>query len=98
MPTLLKLKWLSASKDNPGHSVWYAHPERDPNVLYVIRQKRKKRDFKPVGWRTFVRSSPDEALRTIYFGETLKECKAFVEDWEEQIAVHQPVPDIEEQT
>lgn len=84
-----KLKWTNASKDNPGHSVYYAQPDRDPEVMYVIRQKRKTKKFTPVGWRVFARTSPSFPLRTIYLGETLKECKAFVEDWEEQITNHQ---------
>lgn len=88
----MKLKWTNESKNNPGHSVYYTVPDRDPQTLYVIRQKRKTAKFTPVGWRVFVRTMDGEALQTIYLGETLKECKAFVQDWEEQIVGHQAVP------
>ena len=80
------MKWINESADNPGFSVWHTNPERDPNTLYVVRQKRKTKDFSPTGWRVFVRNSPTEALRTIYMADTLKEGKAFVEDLEKVIA------------
>lgn len=83
-----KLKWQNASGDNPGYSVWHARPGRDPDVLYVIRQKRKSVKFTPVGWRVFVRTTPAEALKTIYLGDTLKEAKAYVQDWENQFTSH----------
>ncbi|MBB5167222.1 hypothetical protein [Mycobacterium sp. AZCC_0083] len=79
----MAMKWVSAAADNPGYSVWHSTPERDPNVQYIIRQKRKTRDFTPVGWIVYVRSSKTEPLRTIYGpAATLKEAKEFVEDWE----------------
>lgn len=79
----MKLKWKSASKENPGYSVWHASPERDENVTYAIRQKRKTRDFTPTGWNVFVRSSSTEPFRTIFRAETLAEGKEFVQDWED---------------
>ena len=48
---MTNLAWKNASKDNPGFSVWHATPKRDPNVLYVIRQKRKTADFTPTPGR-----------------------------------------------
>lgn len=77
------MKWINESKNNPGYSVYHATPARDTDVLYVIRQKKKTVDFKPVGWRVFVRPVKTEPLRTIYMGDTLKEAKAYVEEWEE---------------
>lgn len=86
----VKVKWRNASKDNPGFTVWYANPERDPNVLYAIRRKRAKRGFKPTLWRVFTRPSPDEKLRTIFVAEKLDGeggAKTFVQEWEEMINV-----------
>jgi hypothetical protein len=82
------LKWINASKDNPGFSVHHATPTRDPNVLYVIRYKRATPDFEPVGWRAFVRHGAGAPLKTIYMTKpdgSLKECKKFVQEWEGQI-------------
>lgn len=76
------LKWISASADNPGFSVYHASPERDPLVQYVIRQKRKTRDFTPIDWKVFVRPDKDQPLRTIYVAEKLAEAKEFVAEWE----------------
>lgn len=78
-----KLKWVNASEDNPGYTVWHTTPERDPNVLYAIRRKRAKRGFKPVGWRVFVRGATGDPLKTIYLAQTLKEAKTFVQEWED---------------
>lgn len=77
-----KLKWLNASADNPGYSVYHASPARDPQVQYVIRQKRKTRDFTPIDWKVFVRPNSEQPLRTIYVAERLAEAKEFVKDWE----------------
>ncbi|QNJ56815.1 hypothetical protein SEA_REINDEER_5 [Mycobacterium phage Reindeer] len=77
------LKWHNVSKDNPGFSVYHASPTRNPDVLYVIRQKRKTDDFTPVGWRLFVRPKPGIPLATIYMADTLKEAKEFADHWEE---------------
>lgn len=84
-----KLKWRNASKDNPGFSVWYTNPEREPTTLYVIRQKKKRPGFTPPGWRVFVRDgiAPESPLQTIYFAQTLKEAKAFVQEMEDTINV-----------
>lgn len=89
------LKWRNASKDNPGFTVWYANPERDPNVLYAIRRKRTKKvtierqpEKTPNIWRVFLRAKPDEPLRTIYVAATLDGkdgAKTFVQDWEDLI-------------
>lgn len=76
------MKWVNESDGNPGQSVYYAIPEDRPNTLYVIQLKRGGTGL----WRTFVRTSKVEALRTIYVGNTLKECKAFVEDFESTVA------------
>ncbi|OHT91265.1 hypothetical protein BKG70_00590 [Mycobacteroides chelonae] len=76
------LKWINGSKENPGYSVYYAVPERDENVLYVIRQKRKTLDFTPKFWRAFVRTSKNETLRVVYAAETRSECKAYIQDME----------------
>lgn len=80
------MKWLNASDENPGHTVYYAIPARDPNVLYVIRQKRKTVDFKPVGWRVFARPQKGEPLKTIYDSKKLAEAKKFVQEWEDVVA------------
>jgi hypothetical protein len=94
-----KLKWRNASNDNPGFTVWYANPERNPNVLYAIRRKRptKRRSLDQTGaaktpnvWRVFMRSAPAEPLRTIFVAPTLDGeggAKTFVQDWEEMISV-----------
>lgn len=87
MPAATKLKWANGSKENPGYSVWHAKPR--PGVLYVIRQKKKTATFTPTFWRVFARSTEVEPLRTIYMGDTVKECKAFVQEWEEQVVGHQ---------
>jgi hypothetical protein len=79
------MKWTNASADNPGHSVYYAIPKRDPNTLYVIRQKKKTPDFTPRGWRVFARSAKREKLRTIYMAPKLAEAKAFVKDLEDAL-------------
>jgi hypothetical protein len=81
----MKLKWVNESKDNPGFSVYAATPGRDPNVLYVIRYKKPKPGFTPIGWRTFVRNSPEMALATIYIADTLKEAKAYCQEVEDGI-------------
>ena len=94
MPTIT-LKWRNASKDNPGYTVWYSHPDRDPNIMYIIRRKRAKRGFTPVGWRVFMRPQPNEPVRTIYFADKLDEAKEYVRQWEEMISASldlEPVP------
>lgn len=80
------MKWHNESDDNPGYSVYHATPDRDPNVLYVIRQKRKTLDFTPVGWRVFVRDQNCPELRVIFFAEKLKQAKAFAQDLEDVLA------------
>lgn len=93
-----KLKWRNASKDNPGYTVWHATPERDENILYVIRRKRTKsrsldRPALPAPaniWRVFMRAAADAKLRTIYVAETLDGkdgAKTFVQSWEDMIGV-----------
>ncbi|QSM01054.1 hypothetical protein SEA_NANOSMITE_9 [Mycobacterium phage Nanosmite] len=79
----MSLKWINESKSNPGFSVYHATPSRDSGVLYVIRQKRKTKDFTPTGWRLFVRPKPGVALSTIYVADSLKEAKEFADKWEE---------------
>lgn len=81
----MKLTWSNASADNPGYSVWHATPKRDPNVLYVIRQKKKAPGFTPVGWRVFVRNTKAEPLKTIFMDKKLATCKTFVADLEKTI-------------
>lgn len=78
----MSLKWVSASKDNPGYSVWHCRPARDPKVLYVIRQKRKTNDYTPIDWKVFTRPNDGIALRTIFVAEKLAEAKEFVAEWE----------------
>ncbi|SHT11331.1 Uncharacterised protein [Mycobacteroides abscessus subsp. abscessus] len=77
------LKWVNASKDNPGYSVYYAVPSRNANILYVIRQKRKTAEFTPKFWRAFVRTAKGEALKVVYAAETQGECKAYIQDLED---------------
>lgn len=92
-----KLKWRNASKDNPGFTVWYANPDRDPDVLYMIRRKRAKRGFTPTIWRVFMRPTPGEQARTIYVANTTDEAKEYVRQWEEMIVASlniEPVPTI----
>lgn len=96
----VKIKWRNASKDNPGYTVWYATPERDENVLYIVRRKRKAKNSldrpnvtNPLPtniWRVFMRPRPGEVARTIYVAQTLEGedgAKQFVEKWEEMICV-----------
>ncbi len=78
----MSLKWINESKKNPGFSVYYAQPERDKDVLYVVRRKRKTAEHKPVGWRLFVRTDPKQPLRTIHMSETLTEAQQFADDLE----------------
>lgn len=80
------MKWTNESDNNPGYSVYYAIPARDPNVLYVIRQKKKTPDFAPVTWRVFARAKPGTPLKTIFDDPKLATCKRFVQDWEKTIA------------
>ena len=81
-----KLKWKNASAENPGYTVWHSTPERDEDILYVIRRKKPKRGVKPIGWRVFMRSSKTDQLRTIYLAQkNLEEAKTFVQEWEEMI-------------
>lgn len=87
MPKLKPMQWVNESKSNPGFSVYYAKPKRDANIMYVLRYKRKKPGFKPIGWRVFVRSDREAALQTIHIADTLTEAKAFVQDLEEAIHV-----------
>lgn len=87
-----KLKWINESKANPGYSVYYARSERDPGTMYVIRYKRARPDYTPVGWRTFARTPQKPALVTIYVGDSLKESKAFVQDLEDQLTINQGNP------
>lgn len=76
------MKWTNESHNNPGYTVWHTSPDRDPNILYVIRQKKATPDFKPVGYRVFVRTNNKEALRTIFMDDKLKVCKTYVEELE----------------
>lgn len=80
------MKWTNESADNPGYSVYYAIPERDPNVLYVIRQKKKSPTFTPKTWRVFARSKKTEPLKTIFDDKKLADCKKFVKEWEDVVA------------
>lgn len=97
MPAV-KVKWRNASKENPGYTVWYATPERDENVLYVVRRKRTKArsldrpTITSTGniWRVFMRATPTEPLHTIFVAEKLdgeSGAKTFVQEWEEMISV-----------
>lgn len=79
------MKWTNESAENPGFSVYFAIPERDPNVLYVIRQKKKTPTFKPVNWRVFARAQQGAKLKTIFDAKKLSEAKKFVADWEDTI-------------
>ncbi|SKY04358.1 Uncharacterised protein [Mycobacteroides abscessus subsp. massiliense] len=80
------LKWVNASNDNPGYSVYYAIPTRDENVLYVIRRKKKTTEFTPKFWRAFVRTARGEALKVVYAAETQGECKAYIQDMEDTVS------------
>lgn len=78
----MALKWITAHDENPGFSVYYANPKRDPDVTYVIRRKRKTPDFTPTVWRVFVRSKPGTPLTTVYVADKLAEGKTFCEEME----------------
>lgn len=80
------LKWVNASNDNPGYSVYYAIPARDENVLYAIRRKKKTTEFTPKFWRAFVRTARGEALKVVYAAETQGECKAYIQDLEDTVS------------
>lgn len=80
------MKWTNESENNPGYSVYYSIPQRDPNVLYVIRQKKKTPTFKPKTWRVFARAQKGKPLKTIFDDPKLTQCKKFVEDWEQTVA------------
>lgn len=76
------MKWNSESTKNPGFSVYSATPQGKPNTLFVISYKKPTPDFKPIGWRVFVRIDPKHPLKTIYVAPTLKEAKRFADDFE----------------
>jgi hypothetical protein len=80
------MKWINESKNNAGFSVYYAIPDRDPNVLYVIQRKRATPEFKPTIWRTFARTSKTEPLKTIFTDEKKGVCEEFVEELEKALA------------
>ena len=71
------MNWTSASGENPGFSVYYADDEDRPGQQYAVQRNRKSTGL----WRLFHRFAADEALRTIYVGETLKECKAYADEY-----------------
>lgn len=79
------MKWTNESAQNPGYSVYYAIPDRDPNVLYVIRRKKKTDTHKPVNWRVFARAQKTAPLKTIFDNDKMAVCKTFVEDWEKTV-------------
>lgn len=69
------MQWQNASAENPGRSVYFT--DQGPR-RYVIQRSRKVATF----WRLFVRDTDSEPLRTIYVGQTLKECKAYAEEYD----------------
>ncbi|MCB0060970.1 MAG: hypothetical protein KDE19_02600 [Caldilineaceae bacterium] len=71
------MQWKTASNENPGYSVYYADDQTREGHRYVAQRKRGN-GF----WRLFHRSTPNEPLRTIYAAETLKECKAYADEYQ----------------
>ena len=71
------MTWTSASADNPGSSTYYSDDESRPGHRYVIHHKREGAGI----WRLLHRPNTTDALRTIYIGQTLKECKAYAVEY-----------------
>lgn len=75
------MNWKNQSAENPGNSVYYADDEEHPGHRYVAIQKRGGTGQ----WRLAHRYKDDEPLRIIYVGNTLKECKAYADEYRQLI-------------
>jgi hypothetical protein len=71
------VNWNNASDENHGFSVYYYDDEERPGIRYVIHHKRGGTGL----WKLLIRETPDEPLRVIYVGQTMKECKAYAEEY-----------------
>lgn len=75
--------WQSANDENPGFTVYYHDDEQHPGHRYVIQKRNNDAGI----WRLAFRANETDALRIIFVGDTLEECKEYAENFQGQLAV-----------